>query len=113
MNIKFLLVQINEAHSSAWPAGLPDQPEPQKCYTDRVNRAIKFVEESDPKDPFVIRVDGFDNLFDNKFRIWPDKYYFINNQYIVLAKSEYNSKRDGLIDVDCLDLLKNILSKDK
>lgn len=109
--IKFLLVQINEAHSSAWPAGLPDQPEPQKCYTDRVSRAAKFAKEDNPKDSFILRVDGWDNLFDNKFRTWPDKYYLIDNNYKVLAKSEYGMKKDGLIDLDCLDLLKNMLNK--
>lgn len=107
--IKFLLVHINEAHSSAWPAGLPDQPEPQKCYADRVCRAEKFVKEYQPKDPFVIRVDGWDNRFDNKFQAWPDKYYLIDSQYKVLAKSEYGAKSDGLINLDSLDLLKDML----
>ena len=109
--IKFLLVQINEAHSSAWPIGLPDQPEPQKCYADRVNRAIEFVDEEDPRESFIIRVDGWDDLFDNKFRTWPDKYYLIDNQYKVLAKSEYGKKKDGLIDLDCLDLLNHLIKR--
>jgi len=108
-SIKFLLVQINEAHSSAWPAGLSDQPEPQKCYNDRVCRATEFIEEDNPKESFVIRVDGWNDLFDNTFRAWPDRYYLINKQYKVLAKSEYGMKKDGLINIDCLDLLNNML----
>jgi hypothetical protein len=107
--IKFLLVQINEAHSSAWPAGLPDQPEPQKCFADRICRAKNFVEQDKPKDPFIIRVDRWDNIFDNKFKTWPDKYYLVDDKYKVLAKSEYGIKRDGLINLDCFDLLEQIL----
>lgn len=107
--IKFLLVQISEAHSSAWPAGLPDQPEPQKCYNDRAKRANSFVQSNQPHEPFIIRIDGFDNMFDNKFKTWPDKYYMIDANYKVLAKSEYGAKKDGLIDMDSLDLLKEIL----
>ena len=109
--IKFLLVQINEAHSSAWPAGLPDQPEPQKCYNDRACRAKKFIKDDAPEDPFIVRVDGFDDLFDNKFKTWPDKYYLIDSDYKVLTKSEYGMKKDGLIDLDCLDLLKDMLEE--
>ena len=124
-NIKFLLVQINEAHSSAWPAGLPDQPEPQKCYNDRLDRAIKFSEEDCSRtsvnsctdnsctdnsctESFILRVDE-SYFFDNTFRAWPDKYYLIDKQYKVIAKSEYGMKKDGLINVDCLDLLNQML----
>lgn len=45
-NIKFLLAQINETHNFAYLVGLPNQPEPQKCYNDRVYRATKFINES-------------------------------------------------------------------
>ena len=116
-NIKFLLVQINEAHSSAWPVGLPDQPEPHKCYRDRESRAKEFVEKdlktkTDQKlseDPFIVRVDGWDNLADNTFRLWPDKYYLIDRDYKVLAKAEYGRDADALINVDCIEVLHDLL----
>jgi hypothetical protein len=108
-NIKFLLVQINEAHSSAWPVGLPDQPEPHKCFEDRISRAKEFIEKDKPKDPFIVRVDGWSNLFDDTFRTWPDKYYLIDLNYKVIAKSEYGMRGNALIDIDCFDLLNDLL----
>lgn len=108
--IKFLLVQISEAHSSAWPVGLPDEPEPHKCYEDRVKRAVEFIKKDEPKYPFIIRVDGFDNLFDNTFRTWPDKYYLVDKNYKVLAKSEYGKNGNALINVDCTKLLYDLLN---
>jgi hypothetical protein len=117
-NIKFLLVHINEAHSSAWPIGLPDQPEPHSCYNDRVLRAKEFIEKDkkeiiknnpENSDPFIVRVDGWDNLFDDTFRVWPDKYYLVDHNYKVLAKSEYGEKSDALINVDCVTLLEELL----
>jgi hypothetical protein len=117
-SIRFLLVHVHEAHSSAWPAGLPDQTEPQKCYKDRIDRAEKFVQTScslidvnDSNSPIIIRIDGWDNCFEQKFRAWPDKYYLIDSAYKVLARSEYGMFADALIDVDSLDLLKEILNK--
>jgi hypothetical protein len=107
--IKFLLVQINEAHSSKWPIGLTDQVEPQKSFPERVERAREFIKKSKPQYPFIVCVDGQDNCFDNRFRIWPDKFYFINKKYKVLAKSSYGKKADGLIDVDCLEILEKIV----
>jgi hypothetical protein len=43
--INFILIQIDEAHSTAWPKGVPNTPEPQKNFQDRVDRANKFVLE--------------------------------------------------------------------
>jgi hypothetical protein len=108
-SIKFLLVQINEAHSSAWPVGLSDQPEPHSCYKDRESRAKEFIEKDQPNNPFIIRVDGWDNLADNTFRLWPDKYYLIDHDYKVLVKAEYGRDADALINVDCIELLDNLL----
>lgn len=114
-HIKFLLVQINEAHSSAWPLGLYNQPEPHKCYKDRVERAKEFInndlKQSDnlTNNPFIVRVDGWDNLADDALRLWPDKYYLVDNNYKVLAKAEYGRDADALINVDCIELLDDLL----
>ncbi len=107
--ILFILVYINEAHSSAWPVGLPDQVDPHTCFEDRLTRAQQFYEEENPEYPFVVLVDGWENEFDDKFRTWPDKYYFIDDQYTVLAKSEYGAVKDAVINKDCLVLLKELL----
>jgi hypothetical protein len=100
--IKFMLVQIDEAHSSKWPLGLPDQVEPQKSFDERIERAQTFSKDHDIKEPFKIMIDGWDNEFANRFRAWPDKYYLVDPTYKLLAKSEYGRYEDALIDVDCI-----------
>jgi len=108
--IKFLLVQIDEAHSTRWPIGLTETPEPQKTFNERIERCNTFVNkhQNQLNDPFSVLIDGFDNQFANMFRAWPDKYYLVNNVFQVIAKSEYGSKSDALIDVDCIDCIKCI-----
>lgn len=103
--IGFLLIQIDEAHSTAWPIGLENTPEPQKSYEDRVQRAQFFAHEL-PVESFQLFIDGWDNQFAEKFRAWPDKYYCINNQYQVIAKSEYG---DALIKQECTDLILELI----
>ena len=41
-NIYFLLIQIDEAHSTLWPQGLDNTPTPQKCFEERLMRANDF-----------------------------------------------------------------------
>lgn len=108
--IKFLLIQIDEAHSTAWPIGLKNTPEPQKTFEERLERANNFNDTENP--PFPILVDGWNNEFAELFRAWPDKYYCINNEYKVLAKAEYGSGKedDAKIIEDCTVLIKKIIS---
>lgn len=109
VNVKFLLVQVDEAHSTAWPIGLENTPDPQKTFIERVERANSFVNIDKPNEPFIICVDGWNNIFADRFRIWPDKYYLIDNKYNVLAKSEYGEKKDALINVDCVELVCSLI----
>ena len=112
LGIKFLLVQIQEAHADdKWPAGLKDHPMAQQNFQDRVNRAKQFIEESKPQDPFFVRVDGWDDTFDKKFHSWPDKYYFVDKDYKVLIKSEYGANVDALINYDSLDLITDLINR--
>ena len=110
-NIKFLLIQIDEAHSTAWPLGVENTPEPQKTFEERVLRANSFFNVDKPLDPFVIKVDGWDNRFAEMFRAWPDKYYLVDTNFKVLAKSEYGVKKDALINTDCTALVCELLQK--
>jgi len=105
--IGFLLIQIDEAHSTAWPIGLENTPTPQKSYEERVQRAQAFAPEL-PTESFQICIDGWDNEFAERFRAWPDKYYCINDQYQVIAKSEYG---DALIKQECTDLIEDLMSQ--
>lgn len=105
-----MLIQIDEAHSSAWPIGLDNTPEPQQSFEERCERANKFVRDYQPQDPFIVKVDGWSNEFSNTFKAWPDKYYMIDPAFKILAKAEYGAKADALIDVDCIVHIQNIIS---
>ena len=106
--INFILIQIDEAHSSAWPTGLKNTPEPQKSLDDRIERAIEFIKENRP--PFQILVDTWENSFANKYKTWPDKYYCIDKNFKIIAKAEYGYRGSALIDKDCSDLIEELIS---
>jgi len=106
--INFILVQINEAHSTKWPTGLVDTPTPQKDFAERVERANNFVKEDSC--PFTVLIDDWSNTFDSKFRAWPDKFYCVNKEMKIVETSEYGEKSDGLINKDCLNLIKELLA---
>ena len=106
--INFILIQINEAHSTKWPTGLTNTPEPQKNFEDRVKRANDFVKED--KCPFTVLIDDWSNTFENKFRAWPDKYYCVGKDMQIVETSQYGEKKDALINKDCLDLIKELLA---
>jgi hypothetical protein len=109
-DVGVILIQIHEAHSSAWPTGLDQQPEPQSCISDRIQRANEFIAEDQP--PFPVYIDTWEDKFEQTFQSWPDKYYMINRDMQVLAKSTYGTRADALIDVDCISLVRRILASD-
>lgn len=96
------MVQLQEAHSTAWPNGLPEV-EPQKSLDDRMKRAWELAKETPAH--ITVVVDCWDDDFGERFHAWPDKYYCIDNTLCVTAKSEYGQKREALIDEDLLNLL--------
>jgi hypothetical protein len=106
--INFILIQIDEAHSSAWPTGLKNTPSPQKSIDDRINRAIEFIKENEP--PFEILIDTWENSFANKYKTWPDKYYCIDKNLKIIAKAEYGNRGSALIDKDCCDLIEELIA---
>lgn len=114
-DIKIILIQIEEAHTNAWPIGRSHQPENHKSQEDRMNAAKDFVQnvlnyEINPKlkEYFEIYVDIFpENAYELRFRAWPDKYYLLDNNRNVVKKSEYNHNEniDGLIIEDWLNII--------
>ena len=108
-NIQVILIQIQEAHSSAWPVGLENQPEPQKSFEERVSRAQSFVEEE--KSPYPVYIDSWSDEFEKTFRAWPDKFYSVNKDLVVVAKAEYGKHADALIDMDYTEYLDSIMDK--
>jgi len=101
--INFILIQIDEAHSTAWPIGLKNAPNPQKSLDDRIERALQFIKEDIP--PFEVLVDTWENDFANKYKAWPDKYYCIDKNLKIIGKSEYGANVDALINKDCCILI--------
>lgn len=108
-DIIFLLIQIDEAHSSAWPIGLPDQPEPHKNISERLHKANDFKTKENP--PFTIYVDTWSNDFAETYHAWPDVYYAFGPDLIIKYMSTYGTTNntDALIDLDCVDLISQML----
>ncbi len=105
-SIFFLLIQIEEAHTDKWPQGVITLGKNHSDFSDRVARAQKFVSEELPDDDcFKVMVDPWNNVFAETFQAWPDKYYLINKDKVVLKKSTYGQFKDAVIDCDCLDLI--------
>lgn len=108
IGIRVILIQIHEAHSDAWPIGLNNQPKPNSCYQDRIDRAQQFVKEDQP--PYDVYIDGWDDQFEQGFRAWPDRYYYVDlRSKRILATSTYGQRKDALIDYDCQDLIRDLL----
>lgn len=108
-NIKAILIQINEAHSSKWKIGLNHHPTPQSNFQERIDRANKFV--TDNNCPYDVYIDSWDNIYENTFQAWPDKYYFVDKNKKVLIKSEYGrvGVEDGKIMVDCTEVMRKLV----
>ena len=106
--INFILIQIDEAHSTAWPIGLKNLVEPQKTLDDRIQRAKEFVKNENP--PFEVLVDTWENNFAEKYKTWPDKYYCIDKNFTIICKSEYGIKGDAIINKDCCDLIEELMA---
>jgi hypothetical protein len=107
--INFILIQIDEAHSTAWPNGLKELVEPQKDFADRVKRANDFIETDNV--PFKVLIDTWENDYANKYKTWPDKYYCLDKDLKIVAKSEYGKKKDALINVECYELIQQLIEQ--
>lgn len=122
-NILFILIQIDEAHSSEWPIGLENQPEPQKDIAERLKKANSFCKidlllesskSSKYSEVFPVYVDTWTNEFAETYHAWPDKYHMIDENMNILQASTYGNGHDGnpdaLIILDALDLINQMLS---
>jgi hypothetical protein len=103
--IKLILIQICEAHSELWPSGLNILQ--QKDFEDRVTRANSFVKKENV--PFNVLIDSWDNTYEQLFQSWPDKFYMIDTNLKIIAKSEYGNKKDALINLDYSELIEKLL----
>ena len=110
-NLNVILIQIDEAHSSAWPMYIENQPEPQQTFENRIERANHFVYKYQP--PYEVYIDGWNNDFAELFRAWPDKYHCINKDFKIIAKADYHTdgEKEATVIEDYSNLLAQILLK--
>lgn len=115
-NIKVILIQIDEAHSTAWPLSINailnvEQPKPQQTFEDRIERANHFIQNYQP--PYDVLIDGWDNQFAELFRAWPDKYHLVDKNMMVIAKSEYGIEgaKEAVILEDCTVVLQKLIDQ--
>ena len=112
--INLILIQIDEAHSDAWPMAIDillnvPLAKSHKTFQDRIDRAKYFKETYNP--PFDLYIDGWNNEFAESFRAWPDKYYCINKDKKVIAKSEYNKhgSKEATVIVDVTIFIEELI----
>ena len=110
-NLAVILIQIDEAHSSAWPIALEDQPEPHASIENRMQRAKLFV--SKYGNTYPVYVDLWNNVFAETFRAWPDKYHCVDNNLQVIGKATYGTegKMEAIVEKDYTVLLKELMNK--
>ena len=108
-NLKVILIQVDEAHSDAWPVALENQPPPQQSLKDRVDRAQYFIENYNP--PYPVYIDNWNNEFAELFRAWPDKFYCVDRNLKVIAKSEYGTvgDKEALVVKDYIEVLEDLM----
>lgn len=67
--------------------GFSSHPSDQHSFEDRLSRAQSFAKDSQLSN---IYVDGFDNAYEQTFQSWPDKFYRIDKNMMIVEKSEYS-----------------------
>lgn len=106
-DIFFLLIQIEEAHTAAWPQGVIKLGVPHANIEDRLGKAREFNADKIVGNEtfFKVIVDPWNNAFAERYHAWPDKYYLFDAGRKVIAKSTYGAYKDAVIDEDCVDLI--------
>jgi len=122
-----IFIQIDEAHTTAWPVGLLDSPPPHFSIDNRRERAQLFYDlnrnaldqltASNRNGELPLYVDQWDNNFANTFRAWPDVYYCLDSNCTVIHKASYPSSIDLSLDngiealtkVDCTLLMEQFI----
>jgi len=69
-----LFIYIDEAHAcDEWPLGTHSLTKKHVTIEDRIAAAKEFLEKT--KFPFPTVVDTIQNDFNEKFAVWPERYY--------------------------------------
>jgi len=82
--VDFLGVYISEAHASdEWPLGIKYVYEQPKEMETRLHIANGFVNDFKVKLPML--VDTMANEFDNNFASWPERFYIVQGNKLMLV----------------------------
>lgn len=82
--VDFLGVYISEAHASdEWPLGVKYIYEQPKEMETRLSIANGFV--NDFKFNLPMLVDTMENQFDSHFAAWPERFYIVKNNTLILV----------------------------
>ena len=116
---RIILVQIQEAHSKYWPQGMDNHPDIHRTLADRMLRAYEFnskllehginLEDIDVKKALRVVIDPWGDEFEKLYQCWPDQYYILSENHIIVKKSEYTM--DAVIEEDYADYLISELEK--
>eukprot|EP01130_Rhizamoeba_saxonica_P016462 TRINITY_DN7614_c0_g1_i1.p2 TRINITY_DN7614_c0_g1~~TRINITY_DN7614_c0_g1_i1.p2 ORF type:complete len:120 (-),score=33.14 TRINITY_DN7614_c0_g1_i1:152-511(-) len=106
----FVYVYIKEAHAQdVWPMGKHEVIQNHKTLEDRIKAAKRLRDHYGATIP--IFVDKMDDMFEQSYFVWPERYFIINNMEISVVgvpSSEYGFDRDQI-----KDYLKNLCETDE
>lgn len=89
----FMMVYISEAHATdVWPLGNTVCVNQHKSIEDRIKAAKEFIVE-ERKNKIPLFVDTMDNVFDENFHAWPERFYIIQgNAFKFIGKPSKEDK---------------------
>jgi len=81
--VNFLTIYISEAHAmDEWPYGNKICLNQPKTMEERLKIANQFVSDKKYSVPMV--VDSMDNKFETKFAAWPERYYILGKESMLM-----------------------------
>jgi len=81
--IDFVCVYIAEAHANdVWPLGRHVDIHDHRNFAERVAASQILLNKFDFKIPLLY--DTMDNLFDKEYAVWPERYYLVFNNELLL-----------------------------
>jgi len=98
------MVYIAEAHANdIWPLGKHVDLPTHSTFEDRVKASDILISKYGLKIP--VMYDTMENMFDEKFAVWPERYYLVVDQKmkkIYKPKTNFGFERDA-IELDLLN----------
>lgn len=105
--IYFILIQIDEAHSTAWNIGIDELVDSHKSIDDRLKRANEFAKIC----PFNVYVDTWKNEFAETYTVWPDKYYCFDKTMTIIQHSKHGlyGDEEAIEEIDCTEFIEKLM----